>query len=115
VSGSAADLAGLIGRAMLVAGVVLIVVAVLVVLPRVVRVRRRALALRAAALRARRDAAIALALLEAQRTETDELLVPWRTLLRWARHPLVVATVEWYGRQRRRRHEARAAAGGAHG
>jgi hypothetical protein len=100
VDTSVADLAGLIGRALLVAGAALLVVSVLAVLPGVVRVRRRALALRAAVEEARRDALTALTLLEAQRAETDALLVPWRTVLRWARHPLVVATLEWYRRRR---------------
>jgi hypothetical protein len=106
VDTSVADLAGLIGRVMLVAGAALLVVAVLAVLPRVVRVRRRALALRAAVVAARRDALTSLALLEAQRVETEALLAPWRTALRWARHPLVPATLEWY---RRRRSAARRA------
>lgn len=104
---AAADLAGLVGRLLLVAGAVLLVLAALTVVPPLVRVRRRALALRAAVEAARRDAVVAVALLEAQRAETDELLRPWRTLLRWARHPLVVATFAWY----RRRSAARRAHG----
>lgn len=102
------DLAGQVGLALVLAGVVLLVVAVLAVVPRALRVRRRALALRASVLDAQRDAMTALALLEEQRAETEELLVPWRTLLRWARHPLVVATLAWYRRRRaaqRRAHE----------
>jgi hypothetical protein len=106
---AAAELVGLAGRVMLVAGAVLLVLAAVAVVPRIVRVRRRALALRASVEAARRDAVTAVALLEAQRAETDELLRPWRTLLRWARHPLVLATWEWYVR---RRH---AAARRAHG
>jgi hypothetical protein len=108
-----ADLAGLIGRAMLAAGVALVLVALLLVLPGAVRVRRRALALREATLAAHGDALVALALLEAQTAERRALLEPWRRLLRWARHPLVVATVEWYSRHRRRRAAADAAR--AHG
>jgi hypothetical protein len=106
VDTSVADLAGLIGRVMLVAGAALLVVAVLALVPRVLRVRRRALALRTAVVAARRDALTSLALLEAQRVETEALLAPWRTALRWARHPLVPATLEWY---RRRRSAARRA------
>jgi hypothetical protein len=70
-------------------------------------VRRRALALRARVEGARRDTLAAVALLEGQHAETEELLRPWRTLLRWARHPLVRATFEWY----RRRSAARRAHG----
>jgi hypothetical protein len=105
---AAADLAGLVGRVLLVAGPVLLVVVALTVVPPLVRVRRRALALRARVEAARQDTLAAVALLEAQRAETVELLRPWRTLLRWARHPLVVATFEWY---RRRRSAARRAHG----
>ena len=104
---AAADVAGLVGRVLLVAGAVLLALAALTVVPPLVRVRRRALALRARIEAARRDALVAVALLEAQRAETDELLRPWRTLLRWARHPLVAATFAWYRR--------RAAARRAHG
>ena len=42
-----------------------------------------------------------------QRAETDALLAPWRRIWRWARHPLVVATLEWYLRQRRARRQRR--------
>jgi hypothetical protein len=97
---AAADVAGLVGRVLLVAGAAVVVVAALPVVPRIVRVRRRALALRATVEAMRVDALTALALLSAQRAETQELLVPWRTLLRWARNPLVVATLEWYRRRR---------------
>jgi len=108
-----ADLAGLVGRAMLAAGAVLVLVSVLLVLPRAIRVRRRALALRAALLAARGDVLVALALLEVRSAERQALAEPWRRLLRWARHPLVVASVEWYSRHRRRRAAADAAR--AHG
>jgi hypothetical protein len=103
----AADVAGLVGRVLLVAGPVLLVMVALTIVPPLVRVRRRALSLRARVEAARRDTLAAVALLEAQRAETDELLRPWRTLLRWARHPLVVATFAWY----RRRSAARRAHG----
>ena len=102
-----ADLVGLAGRLLMVAGAVLLVLAALTVVPPLVRVRRRALTLRARIEAARRDTLVAVAVLEARRAETDELLRPWRTLLRWARHPLVVATFEWY----RRRSAARRAHG----
>ena len=107
MSAAAADVAGLVGRVLLVAGPVLLVVAALTVVPPLVRVRRRAMLVRARVEAARRETQVAVALLEAQRGETDELLRPWRTLLRWARHPLVVATFAWY----RRRSAARRAHG----
>jgi hypothetical protein len=102
---SPADVAGLAGRAMLIAGAAILVLAVLSIVPRLLGVRRRAVALQAAVERAERDVLAALALLEARRAETQALLAPWRTLLRWARHPLVVATLDWYRRRRRRAHE----------
>lgn len=97
---AAGDLARLVGSTMLVAGAAIVVLAVLSVVPRLLRVRRRALALRAVVEATQRDALTALALLEAQRAETQALLVPWRKLLRWARHPLVVASLQWYRRRR---------------
>lgn len=97
------DLIAPVSLAMVAAGVVIAVAGVIAVVPRARRVRRRALALRASVLAAQADADRALALLAAQRAETEELLVPWRRLARWARHPLVVATLEWYVRRRRAR------------
>jgi hypothetical protein len=97
-----ADAAGLIGRILLIAGALLTAAAVAAVLPQALRVRRRALALQARVVAARLETDEALAVLRARRAETDRLLAPWRTLLRWARHPLVVATLEWYRRRRRR-------------
>ena len=95
-----ADLVGLVGRAMIVAGTVLLGLAAVAVVPPLLRVRRRVLALRTAVEAARRETLTALVLLEARRGETEALLRPWRTLLRWSRHPLVVATWEWYRRRR---------------
>ena len=96
-------MAVLIGQVMLAAGAVIFVVSGLAVIPRLVRVRRRALALQTAVFAARKDALTALALLEAQRAETRALLAQWRPLLRWARHPLVAATLDWYRRRAQRR------------
>lgn len=103
------DVVALVGLAMVLAAALLPAVAVLVVLPRALRVRRRALALAGMLAGLRRDGVSALALLRAQREETDALLDPWRRLLRRARHPLVVATVDWRRRQHRRRRQARRA------
>ena len=97
------DLLGLVGRALLAAGAALVAVGLVAVLPAVLRVRRRALALEAAVAEARGEILAGLALLAERRAETEVLLAPWRRLLRWARHPLVVATVQWYGRRRRAR------------
>ncbi len=103
------DLAGTIGLALLVAGAALLVATLLALVPRLLRVRRRALALQTAVAAAEEEALAALARLRAERAETDALLVPWRRLRRWARHPLVVATLDWYRRRRR------AARRGVHG
>jgi hypothetical protein len=97
------DLIAPVSLAVLAAGVFLALAGTIAVLPRALRVRRRALAVRASARAARADAERALALLAAQQAETEELLAPWRRLARWARHPLVVATLEWYVRRRRAR------------
>lgn len=86
---------------MLVAGAALVAVAALAIVPRLSRVRRRAVALRATAAEAERDTLAALALLRSRRAETEALLVPWRRMRRWLRHPLVVATLDWYRRRRR--------------
>jgi len=96
------ELLALVGQAMLAAGAALVVIALLAVLPRALRVRRRALALQASVRALDRERLTGLARIQAQRAETEALLVPWQRLLRWARHPLVVATVDWYVRRRRR-------------
>ena len=96
------DLAALAGQVMLVAGATLLVAGLAAVLPRLLRVRRRARLVQARLAAAEVDTRLALELLLRQRAETDALLDPWRRLLRWARHPLVVATVRWYLRRRAR-------------
>lgn len=97
------DLGPLAGGAMLVAGAALVVIGLVAAVPGVVRVRRRALVLRVHLVEAQRDVVVALALLRRHRAETEAILAPWRRLHRWARHPLVVATFEWYRRRRRAR------------
>jgi hypothetical protein len=97
------DLLGAAGLVMLGAGAVTGLVALVAVVPAMLRVRRRAQALQATVASSEAEVRIALALLEARRAERTELLEPWVQLARWARHPLVVATVEWYLRRRRRR------------
>jgi hypothetical protein len=96
------DAAALIGQAMMVAGGVIIVVALGWLLPRVLRVRSRARALEATIEAGQLDVESAMRLLVSERAQSAALLEPWRRLLRWARHPLVVAGVEWYLRRRRR-------------
>jgi hypothetical protein len=100
------DLAGRIGLAMMVAGVVMTLAVVLSVVPRLFGVRRRALALRLEMAETRRKGMSVVARVRAQRAETAALLVPWRRLLRqlrWLRHPLVLATLDWHRRRRARR------------
>jgi hypothetical protein len=89
------------GLVMLAAGGALILLGLASVVPRALRVRRRAVALRATVAASQLDVERALALLASRRAEADELLAPWRRLARWARHPLVVASVQWYLRRRR--------------
>jgi hypothetical protein len=105
------DVAALIGQAMLVVAAVLLVIAVAALVPRVLRVRRRARAVEAGVAKLQREGMSALALLEARAAEREALLLPYRRLLRWAGHPLVAASIEWYARHRRRRRDARAAHG----
>ena len=93
------------GPVMLVAGgalILLILLSLVSVMPRALRVRRRVAALRATVAASQLDVERALALLAARRAEAQELVAPWRRLARWARHPLVVASVQWYLRRRRR-------------
>ena len=87
---------------MLAGGGVLVVAGLLSVARPALRVRRRAAALGATVAASRFDVDRALALLLAQHAETEALMRPWRRLARLARHPLVVASLEWYLRQRRR-------------
>jgi hypothetical protein len=98
---SVLELAGLGGRVMLVTAAVVLLVGALATLPHVLRVRRRALALRATIEASRADVQAALDLLAALNAERTALLAPWRRLLRWVRHPLVGATLDWYFRRRR--------------
>ena len=96
------DVVALIGQAMLAVAAALVAIGLALSVPRVLRVRRRALALQATVRALDRERLMALLRLQAQLAETDALLVPWRRVLRWARHPLVIAALDWYGRRRRR-------------
>ena len=89
------------GQIMLAAGFGLGLVGTIATLPRALRVRRRAIALRSTIKSNRAEIVAALETLAALQQETEQLLVPWRRLARWLRHPLVVATVQWYLRRRR--------------
>lgn len=97
------SLAAAAGQVMLLAGGAFMVVALAAVVPRALRARRKAVALRRTLRAGRYELAVAVEMLAMQRAETDALLAPWRRIWRWAHHPLVVATVQWYLRQRRAR------------
>ena len=101
------SLAAAAGQVMLLAGGVVIVVALAAVVPRALRAQRKAVALRQTVRASMYELASAVETLALQRAETDALLAPWRRIWRWARHPLVVATLEWYLRQRRARRQRR--------
>jgi hypothetical protein len=64
-------------------------------------VRRRALSLQANVLAVRSEVETGLRKLASERAETEALILPWRRLWRWARHPLVVALLQWSLRRRR--------------
>ena len=100
----AGSLAALAGQAMLVLALVLTLAGLLITLPRLLRVRRRALALSLQLQAARAEALDGLDQLEQRRAETDQYMRPIRRLRRWIRHPLSVATMQSYRRERRRRH-----------
>jgi hypothetical protein len=102
------DVAGRVGQVMLGVGAVLVLAGAARTLPQALRVRRRALALRGNVLAARSEVEAGLRKLAAEHDETEALLLPWRRLWRWARHPLVVALLEWSLRRRRRSSAARA-------
>lgn len=95
--------AALAGLGLLGAAVVIVMAGLALALPPLLRVRRRAVALEATVAEARRERLAAMALLRERRAETEALLAPWRQLQRWARHPLVAATFDWYRRRRARR------------
>lgn len=103
------DVTALIGQAMLAAAAVLVVAALARLVPRLLRVRRRARAIQAKVTLLQQEGISTLTLLEARAVEREALLEPYRRLARWLRHPLVVASVDWYLRRRRRaavvRHE----------
>jgi hypothetical protein len=76
-------------------------VALLAVLPRALRVRRLARGLRASVVALQVELEAAIGEFVARRAETEALLLPWRRLRRWLRHPLVVALIQWQMRRRR--------------
>jgi hypothetical protein len=97
------SLAALAGLGLLGAAVVIVMAGLALTLPPLLRLRRRAVALEATIAEARQERLAAMALLHERRAETEALLAPWRQLQRWARHPLVAATFDWYRRRRARR------------
>jgi hypothetical protein len=90
------------GQVMLVVAAGVTLVALLAVLPRALRVRRLAKGLHASLVAWQAEVEAALERLMAGREETEALLLPWRRLRRWLRHPLVVALFQWQMRRRRR-------------
>lgn len=101
------SLAAAAGQVMLLAGGAVIAVALAALVPGALRAQRKAVALRRRLLASRHELASAVETLALQRAETYALLAPWRRIWRWARHPLVVATLQWYLRQRRARRRRR--------
>jgi hypothetical protein len=95
--------AALVGLGLLGAAVVIVMAGLALTLPPLLRVRRRGVALEATIAAARQERLAAIALLRERRAETEALLAPWRQLRRWAGHPLVAATFDWYRRRRARR------------
>jgi hypothetical protein len=93
------DAVRLAGLALMAIGAATGAVALLAVVPRAFRVRRRGLALQSLIASARADLDTALDELAARRAEGAALLTPWRAIWRWARHPLVVATLDWWRRR----------------
>lgn len=91
------------GQVMLAIGVGLALIGTLATLPRALQARRRAIALRSTVESNRAEIVSVLETLVAGQAETEELLVPWRRLARWLRHPLVAAFVQWYLRRRHSR------------
>ena len=95
-------LTGVAGQVMLVLGGVLLVTASLAVVPSALRARRRAMVLRAHVLAGRQDIVRALERMHDGVSEANGHLTDIARVVRWLRHPLVTATIQWYGRRRRR-------------
>jgi hypothetical protein len=93
------ELAGEIGRWMLVASAVIAALGVAAVVPRALSVRRRGRLLQVHAVQARLGATAALDELAARQATMERLLRPWRTLLKWATHPLTMALLQSYRRR----------------
>jgi hypothetical protein len=99
--GAVPDWTAPIGQVALVSGLVIAAVGVLAVLPPAFRVRRRALGLRATLAANQPALRSALDAVTSQRAEAAAHLASVRRVLRWLRHPLVIAAIQWYRRQRR--------------
>ena len=99
---AAPDAARLAGLVLMGVGAAAGVVALVALVPRAIRIRRRGIALQSLIASARAELHTALDELAASRAEGAALLTPWRAIWRWARHPLVVATVDWWRRRRAR-------------
>ena len=92
----ATDLAGAAGRWMLVASALIVLVSAAALVPRILSVRRRARLVQVHAVQAQLEMGASLDELAARRAEMDRLLRPWRTILKWATHPLTMALLQSY-------------------
>jgi hypothetical protein len=93
------DLVGEIGLGLLVVSALIVLIGAATVVPRILSVRRRARLLQVHAVQAHLDLDTALDELVSGRAEMDRLLRPWRTLLKWATHPLTMALIQSYRRR----------------
>jgi hypothetical protein len=100
--GPLAGAAAVAGEVLLGAGAALLVAAGLAVVPSALRTRRRALALRATVVASHRDVTTALHGIAGSVSEASGHAADVAQVLRWVRHPLVAATLQWYLRRRRR-------------
>jgi hypothetical protein len=95
------EVASAAGQLMLVVGVALLATAGLAVMPAALRARRRALALSSTVLASRHDLIDALDRMSDSVSEAGGHVAAVARVLRWLRHPLVAATLQWYLRRRR--------------
>lgn len=93
------DALAVAGHWMAVAAGVLALVALVLPLPRLLRIRRRSRAVQARLAEAEARIQLSIAEIRAGREETERLLAPWRTTLKWATHPLTMALIRSYWRR----------------
>lgn len=93
--------AALVGQGTLVAGLLIAVVGVLAVVPQALRARRRVRQLSATVAASRIALESDLDVLARRYAEATAHVTSVEHVLRWLRHPLVIATIQWYWRRRR--------------